>query len=62
MMSLDPRPVVHLAPMREMIKNIQTVQSNTIIQRHDAVPAVAAPVDLVAEADAADVALCEGRG
>lgn len=60
-MSLDPRPVVPLSPNGEMIKNIQAIQSNTLIQQHDAVPAVAAPVDLVAEANAADVALCEGR-
>lgn len=48
--------------MRGMIKDIQTVQSNTFIQRHNAIPAVAAPVGLVAEADAADVALAEGCG
>lgn len=36
---------------------IQAIQRNTVIQRHDSIPAIAAPVDLIAEADAADVAL-----
>ena len=42
--------------------DVQTIQSNAVVQRHDAVPAVAGPVGLVAEADAADVALLQGRG
>lgn len=44
------------------MNDVQTIQSNAFVQRHDAVPAVAGPVGLVAEADAADVALLQGRG
>lgn len=44
------------------MNDVQTIQSNAFVQRHDAVPAVAGPVDLIAEADAADVALLQGRG
>lgn len=42
-------------------QDVQAIQSNALIERHDAVPAVAGPVGLVAEADAADVALCDER-
>jgi hypothetical protein len=38
----------------------QAVQRHAGTQRHDAVPAVAAPVGLVAEADAAEVAFGQG--
>lgn len=34
----------------------QAVQRDAVVQRHDAVPAVAAPIGLVTEAHAADVA------
>lgn len=44
------------------MNDVQTIQSNAFVQRHDAVPAVTGPVGLVAEADAADVALLQGRG
>ena len=36
--------------------NSQTIQRNAVVERHDAVPAVAAPVGLVAQAYAAEVA------
>ena len=42
--------------------DVQAIQSNAVVHRHDAVPAVAGPVGLVAEADAADVALLQRRG
>lgn len=44
------------------MNDVQTIQSDAVVQRHDAIPAVTGPVGLVAEADAADVALLQGRG
>jgi len=38
---------------------VQAVQSDALIQRYDAIPAVAGPVGLVAETDTADIAFCE---
>lgn len=42
--------------------HLQAVQSNTVVKRHDAVPAVAGPVDLVAESYATYITLLEGIG
>lgn len=42
--------------------DLQAVQSDAIVQRHDAVPAVSLPVGLVAQSDAAEVAFVEGEG
>lgn len=53
-------------PSRTLLKiekgNIQAIQRNAIVQRHDSIPAVASPIGLIAEAYAANVALLEGSG
>ena len=44
---------------RGMERNLQTVQRNASLQRHDSIPAVAAIIDLSAEAYAAKVTFGE---